>query len=618
MNLNVFCSIALGLSVFLIVLAIGTGIAMHRAELKNTGIDGNRRVLTPFQVFILCFFFAAVTVFLPIYYVQYLTAETGVLKALKAFLLSVQNALRLFTLNGEFDNVRDFLGDPSINAVLAECYSVYAAAIFVAAPLLTAGFVLSFFRDASAMLRYSLRPCRELYVMSELNDRSLTFAKNILGQGKRGCIVIFTDVFEKGEEKNHERILTARHMGAICVKRDVTDLGLKYARKCKRKVYFIGINEDENVGQALKLITRHRDDRRYKNKAPEFYVFATTAESEALLDSTDNGDMKVRRINENYNLALSEMLTHPIFENAIAEGGKKAIRIAIVGLGGYGKELLKTICCLGQMPGYTVELHVFDKEGAEERLKASAPGLMTLNEHPEMGEAEYSIVFHPSADVKSVSFIQEFSSVDHYTGVYVMLGEDELNIETAMRLRTALRRKDRKDVVPIYAVVFDPVKADIMARGGLKSMDNEGYGICCIGSLQSSYTLENIEQSKLEGKAEELHLKWADTATQKAKARKKFDQYEYYRRSSMMQAVYRDLREGLGFRRGDENTPEGKAYNDVLRRYEHRRWSTYLLGEGYIKDEASEGREKDQIAKTHRLLIPFDKLPEAERMKDDF
>ncbi len=611
MNLNIACSIALGISLLLIILSIVLGTLLHRSELKSTGLEGRRRILTSFQIFLLCFFFAAVSIFFPVYYIDYLAAETGFLRIVKAFLLSVQNVLRLITLNGEFNNIRDFLADFSrVNAVLGECYSIYAAIIFLAAPLLTAGFVLSFFRNTSAMLRYSLRPCRELYVMSELNERSLALAKNILGEGKRGRIVIFADVFEDNEERNYELVFMARRMGAICVKKDVTDLGLKYARRCRRKVYLIGANEDENIGQALKLIHRHRGTK-YDSNDLEFYIFSQTAESEVLLDSVDNGNMRVRRINESNRLALSEMQAHPIFGGI--EGQKeKRVRVALVGFGGYGMQFLKMICCLGQMPGWDVELHVFDMENAEGRLKAVAPELISLNGKQIVGEAEYKIVFHDPVDVRSSEFIEEFVSADDYTGVYVALGEDELNIETAMRLMSAFRRTGHS-AAPIYAVVYDPTKAEIVSGSGLKNMEGEEYGIVFIGALHRFYCLENIEQREQEEKAAILHMQWAETEAEKKEARKKFEQYEYYRRSSMMQAIYRDLRTKLGYVRESDETPEGRANNDTLRLYEHRRWNTYMRAEGYVY-----GEEKDHIAKTHPLLISFNDLPEEEKKKDDF
>ncbi len=613
MSLNVICSVALGLSIFIIACAIVVGILLNRKELKSKNLEGRQRILTPFQLFILFFFFAAVVIFFPIYYVDYFAAESGFLKFIKAFLLAVQNVLRLITLNGEFDNIHDFLADTSrINSVLGGIYSIYSVIIFIAAPLLTAGFVLSFFRNASSMIRYGLRPCRKLYVMSELNESSLTLATDILSNKERGQLVVFTNVFEKVEEDNPEFVAQARRMGAICVKKDVTVLGLKYARKCERKIFLIGKNEDENVGQALKLIEWHRG-KKYDDERLEFYVFSETAESEALIDSVDNGNMKVRRVNLSRNLALFEMRRHSIFENAVMNGTVKHICIAVIGAGGYGTELIKTICCLGQMPSYTVEIHVFDSINNKARFKAMMPEFMDINGKKIDGDAEYDIIFHDAVDVKDFGFIESFSAVKGYTGVYVTLGEDELNIETAMRIRTALKRNDSGSGVPIYAVVFDPAKAEIVTSGGLKNMDGEDYGITFIGSLQESYSIKNIEQRELEEKAAVLHTQWAETEEEKKAARKKFEQYEYYRNSSMVQAVYRDLRLELGYARESEETSEGRANNDLLRLYEHRRWNTYMRSEGYIR-----GEKKDHIAKTHKLLVPFDDLPEEEKKKDDF
>lgn len=613
MNLNIICSITLGLSFFLIAFAIVIGILTHRAELNSKGLERERRILTPFQLFILCFFFAAVVIFFPIYYVDYFASETDFFRFVKAFLLAVQNVLRLITLNGEFDNIRDFLADTSrINAVLREIYSIYSMIIFIAAPLLTAGFVLSFFRNASSMIFYAVRPCRKLYVISELNERSLALAKDILDKKEYGQVVVFTDVFEKGKGDDSGLVSEARHIGAICVKRDVTDLGLKYARKCERRIFLIGENEDENIGQAIQLINRHRG-KKYDDEKLKFYVFSETAESEVLLDSVNNGKMKVRRVNISRNLALAEMQRHSIFENAVSVGTEKHICIAIVGAGRYGTALIKTICCIGQMPGYTVEIHVFDSINAETSFKAIMPEFMNINGKKIEGDAEYNIIFHDAVNVKNPGFIESFSAVKGYTGVYVALGEDELNIETAMRIRTALKRNDQKSGVPIYAVVYDPAKAEIVASGGLKNMEGEEYGIIFTGSLQESYSIKNIEQCELEDKALVLHKLWAETEEEKKAAEKKFGQYEYYRRSSMTQAVYRDLRMKLGYARESEETPAGKANNDLLRVYEHRRWNTFMRSEGYIQ-----GEKKDHIAKTHTLLIPFDVLPEEEKKKDDF
>ena len=43
----------------------------------------------------------------------------------------------------------------------------------------------------------------------------------------------------------------------------------------------------------------------------------------------------------------------------------------------------------------------------------------------------------------------------------------------------------------------------------------------------------------------------------------------------------------------------------------HAAWSEHKLREGWTY-----GREKDEVAKTHPCLVPYDELPEDQRLKD--
>ena len=618
MSVTVFCSITLSLSALLIVAALVMGVCLHRASLKNSQSVRRRRIITPFHVFVLCYFIAAVLIFYPIYHFDYFAGDHGFVKVLKSILLSALNVLQLFPLNSGFDNVRDFFADGErVNQTLSVMYTVYTLLIVIGAPMLTAGFVLSFFREATALLRYCLRPGKELYVFSELNARSIALAKDIASNKRGKKIIVFTDVFERNAEQDFELILQTKRLGALCVKKNITELGLRYARRNSlRKLYFIGDNEDENIRQALTLISRHRGSK-YDSPKMQFYVFSNNTESEALLNSADNGSMKVRRINENRGLALQELRAHPIFENAIDKGNTKKINIVLLGMGGYGTELLKAICWCAQMPGYSLEMHVFDREDGEERIKMCAPELITHNGRHTAHEAQYRIHFHSGTDVRCPRFLEELAAIPEITGVYVSLGDDELNIETAMQVRVALGRayapSDMK-LPPIYTIVYSESKTDTVARSnGLKNMNDEEYGITFIGALKDRYSLNSVEQPDLEEAALKIHLHWANTEEEKQEAFDKFNHYEYYRRSSMAQAVYRQLRESLGYHRMDEGTEEGKKNNNVLREYEHRRWNTYMRSEGYVLAE-----RKDHIAKTHTLLIHFDELPENEQLKDDY
>ena len=96
-------------------------------------------------------------------------------------------------------------------------------------------------------------------------------------------------------------------------------------------MYFIDENEDENTKQTLTLINHHANGT-LDPEHLELYAFSNTVESETLLTSVygmENIDkqnqtvkaMKIRRVNENRNLALQEMLNHPIFDDASEKDG---------------------------------------------------------------------------------------------------------------------------------------------------------------------------------------------------------------------------------------------------------------------------------------------------------
>lgn len=615
MSVTDICTVFLAVSAFIVVAAIVLAILLRRAELKGSGTEPKRRILTPFQAFALGFFLAAVVGLYPVYHFDYLADNEGFVKILEGILLSAQNVLQMITLNGGFDNVRAFFASGLVENTLATVYTVYMSFILIGAPLLTAGFVLSLFKDTCALLIYSLKPGKHLYVFSELNPRSIALAKDIMEQKRWGKVVVFTNVSERSGEKEFELTLLAKRIGALCVKKDITELGLRGARlNSVRKLYFIGEDEDGNIRQALKLIGRCRSKKKYNSDRTQFYVFSNSVESEALLNSADNDLMKVRRIYENRSLALQELTAHPIFDTAIDTGKTKKMNIVILGLGGYGEELLKAISWCAQMPGYSLEIHAFDKENGEDKVKLRAPEFIKKINCKDENEAHYSIKFHNDTDVKSTKFLDKVAALKGVTGIYVALGDDELNIETAINVRTALCHvaATGAKLPPIYAIVYSASKTNTVANG-LKDIEGNDYGITFIGALRERYSLKSIEQPDLEATALDIHLFWSKTEEDKRKAEKAFNHYEYYRRSSMAQAIYRKLRGDLGFHKMDDTTEEGRRNNHMLRNYEHRRWNAYIRAEGYIRGDC-----KDHIAKTHTLLKPFDELPESEQMKDDF
>lgn len=608
MTLTLFCLLSLVISILILVSTIILSVVLHKRDMVKDNVIRKGIVIKPFQVFLIGFFIAAAVVFYPVYYTDFFVEDMGFVKVFKSILLSIHNVLRLFVLDGEFDNINSFLcNSVGVSSNVGVTYSVYAALIYIVAPTLTAGVVLSFFKGASAFIKYSLHFHSDIYILSDLNEKSIILAQDILTNktDKRRKLVVFTDVFEKDEEDNSELVSHAKRLGAICLRKDILEVGLKRSNNIYRKIYLIGDDEDKNIQQALTLIEKCKNVPHYNTDKTQIYAFANSVDSEVLLDSIDNGAVKVRRINENRNLIIHTLNNYSIFKDARQVNDKKEISIVIVGLGAYGVELLKAVCWCGQMPGYNITIHAFDKDSdGAAKIKSIAPELIEYNGKEITGEPYYKIVFHDNIEVRSYEFQEALSKINFISSAFVTLGDDELNIETAMRMRVQFGRDSisaDKHIPSIFAVVYSMSKTKVASNGGLKNMQDENYGISLIGCVKSRYSIASVEQSELETEGLNCHLYWV-THVDEADAIEKYNKYEYYRRSSIAEAIYLRFREKLI----SDCEPE------ILKEYEHKRWSAYMRSEGYI----GLGEQKDYISKTHPLLVPYQNLSAKEQNKD--
>ena len=654
-----FCLTALIISVVLLLAASCGSVRLYKKQKRRGQAEESSFSISPFRLFLVGVFLAGLALFFPVYYLDYFATEAVVAREFKSLLLSLLNTIHIFILNGNFDAIGALVSNPeNVHVAVGIVYSVYAAILYVLAPVLTAGLVLSFFKDAFTRWKYRLYNNADIYLMSELNERSIALAEDILlqkengGKGKpRRKVVVFADVFEAQEENKFELVLRAKRLGAICMKRDICKIDLRRGGTASvRKLYFIREDEDENVRQALEMLEKCRGDARYNNYNTQLFVFTFAADTagEVLFNSVDFGEMKVRRINENVNLVLSTLQEHSIFADAVYSEGEKQMNVVIVGLGGYGTELLKTLCWCGQMIGYTINIHAFDKdEEASERIRALAPELIQYNADQTADEPYYNITFYNKTDVTSARFMDELDTIPNVTTAFVTLGEDGLNMATALKMRTQFERLHLEhgwNVPPVLAVVYSDVKTHSFNGGReLKSvMDGRDYGVRFIGNMHSRYTLEVIEQTELERLGQECHLFWtidagerkinaAKTPEEKARLTEelktekheqlvKYERFEYYRKASMAQAMHEVLRRGLGV------LPDQNGYTGAqVTEWEHRRWTVFMRAEGYVYEDLSEypilkdtgkKRATDDIARAHERLKHCEVLSSEEWDKD--
>lgn len=575
----------------LLILVIGAVLSFYFIKRKKI-----KKSFNSFYCFAISVFTSSVIIFLPIYYKIF---DGDKLRLIKTVLLSIHNTIRLFIVDGEFTIITDNI--PRID--IYEGYTFLSSILFVLAPILTFGVVLSILKNIFTYQKYLINYNSDVYIFSELNDKSLALAKSLHNNNSKR-VIVFTDTFEKNEEESYELIEKAKKLNSICFKKDITVVNFKAHSKKKKMIFFlIGHDDTENIEQCVTLLDN------YKNRDnTDIYIFSNSLESEFMLSSYDKGKVKLRRINDVEVLIFRNLYNYGfrLFENAHPIGnGEKKITAVIIGLGQYGKEMLKNLAWFCQMDGYKLYIHSFDKnKNALEEIKSACPELIDEkhnNNFEDDGESQYSINIYSNIDVTNSMFDEKILAIDDTSYILVSLGDDELNIKTAYKLRVLYEKKGIHPI--IQTVIYNNKKKSAIAKA--KNFKDQPLDLEIIGDLETQYSEEVVLESDIEKLALERHLKWGEE--------EKFWNYEYNYRSSIASVIHHKMKvlckiPGIN-KPADKRTKQEK---NALRKLEHRRWNAYMRSEGY-----SYAEKRDDLAKLHNCLVTFDELSEKDKAKDD-
>lgn len=532
------------ISVLVGILALIYALKLYRGSTRA------KRVLSPVHLYTIGVFVSVLLLFLPIYYICYDFGDKY--NYIRPFLLAVHNSLRIFILDADFDIIQKSLSDQS-ELVRIPC-SLYAAFLYVIAPLMTFSNVLSLFENAKGEIRFWLCRYKKIYIMSELNSKSVALAKSIY-KSNTNSLIVFTDVFEQNEEEDYELLTEVKDIKAICLKRDIVYLNLQ-SKKPNVEIFLIGENESENVSQAVKITT----ELNAKNKKQNVKVFVFSKQDSAsyIIDSlkydnliiyaraNDYNDktFKIRRINEVRQFVWDKVPQMNTFE--IATKHNNTLSVVIAGMGSYGLEFFKTLIWYCQFDGYKLVLTVLDKKADTAEVESDiqtviehqCPDLLKNNRSTVDGDAYYDIEFVSGIDMTTSSFEKAAfydgddvekakiaSRIKEANIVIVALGDDDLNIETAVNLRSfydkvhefsASEKTNLSDEpVQIYSIVYDEQKSGILHCNEyyekskfLTNHKKTPYHIHFIGEMSEQLNYKNIYNSELEARAYNQHIGW--------------------------------------------------------------------------------------------------------------
>ncbi|MBP5372819.1 MAG: hypothetical protein J6Y44_01360 [Clostridia bacterium] len=546
---------------------------------------------------ILFIFIAAFALFFPINWYYY---EGDHIRIIKAVFISIYKTITMFTGSGDFDSIID--ATAGLGEFIRDFYRIIFAVVFFIAPILTFGFVMLFFKNTRARVKYLFSFRKNVYVFSELNAKSVILAEDIKKVDKNSAI-IFTGVDKNNESEWYER---ASDLKSIIFSFDITSLKFKKTRKNKKLRIFLFTEDDEtNLSQFEEVYKKVKD-----LDNAEIRYLAMTSQSGLAISKNKERKVKIYRINYNSFFIYRYLYEKgtAIFDNTVAErDGKKVISIIIVGVGVIGKLLLKAYVWYAQMYGYYLKINAFDSDGLiEEKLAHECPELLDprFNKQEIFGDAQYDITIHSGVSAGTREFDEELKKIDDASFVFVSMNGDEKNISAAIDLRMQF---ERIGLHPVINAVVNSDKEEYFKNA--TNFKGERFDVSFIGDYKDLYSYKSIIANDLEVDALNRHLRFMSEES--------FWAYEYNYCSSCAAAIHAKAKVHCGIVGADgtegELTPS--ELEDIAR-LEHMRWNAWMRGEGYVYSGSPDPNSRKDLAKMHHDLIPYGALNEGDKDKD--
>ena len=516
--------------------------------------------------------------------------------------LSVSHGIRMFFVDTGIRDITNELSRENLGNLLV-AYKVLVSALYICAPVFTVGLVIQYFSNFFGYIRLVLKYRQDIYVFSELNERSMAIAESIWEQNKKAGIV-----FCKSDDKddiNKELEENIRQINAIYTMKTLERMKF---RNHKRKItYFAASKSDnENLNDTLKLI-----DRQELRESENIYVycFSLAPEAEILIDSKEKGKLNVILFDEVRNSVYDQLFRHPLYLNQ--ENGK-TINVLIAGGGRIGVEFLKAAAWCGQMNSLSLNIHLIDYTGdrLRGRLEQECPELLS-------GKHNYSITIQ-KGDIFSKDTISNWlQQIEDITYCVVALGKDDLNVKAAIMLQRHFAAKGYEKIPYICVKVGDTKKQEAVygmyENGRLWEAFGENrkewdkkiyYNIIPFGDIRTMFGKQKSTSNLLDYLARGVHISYAKPDLENKEEVKKVI-HDFYgrqgdRRSSIASGIhikYKLWEMGYGILKVPDVQESEKyaAYRKCIQSrfsfsneekekmyyLEHQRWMAYVRSEGW-------------------------------------
>lgn len=503
-------------------------------------------------------------------------------------------SLQCVGLNQDFSIISNI----DVNEVFGIIYVIYVYIIFLALPLLTASIILIFLSDIFVKLKFNLNKHNDLYIFSDVNEKSITVAKKIISENKNKVTLVFTNY---NRDNNIGDTIDKK---VIKMSQSITNL--KLGNKNNSVTFYLISKEDNtNLNDSLVLIEKYKQRENTK-----MYVVNNTEEASVILDSTDKGKVSVEIVNELERVIYNLLDTYPLYLKA----KNNNISILIVGCGKTGKEFFKSVLWCGQVMGYTLKITIVDKLANEikENIEIQMPDVLK----------NYDVNF-VNEDINSKEAVEQIKQVTDINYVFIAMESDSKNINTAIMLRRLFLKQDRQEYKrkPVINIWIENEEK----KEQVKKLVNErvtSYEFNAFGSVKDMYYDNCIIDSDLEELSKQVHLSYDESDINF----EKYNRLEYNKRSSRATALHLKYKLYSVLRDEYTNNLEKDLQNyqkymtndveEVLSLNEHDRWNAYMRSIGFtlatildVKKYINTTKDyRHFLAKLHPALVEYDRL----------
>lgn len=515
-----------------------------------------------------------------------------------------------------FGNIENLLSSTSFTQ------RFYVSILYVLGPVLGARAVFLIFRDSFTQLRCLFNIKNNLHIFSELSEKSIVAAKDIVSENKNTKI-IFCSVGNNIPENS--LIERARTINALLTKKSIsgfkTGNGISFG---KTYLYFIGKDEKNNVRLALDKVKSIEKTK----KDIDLLVFSSQESAEYVIDiankSSANKHIRIDLFDEAQRTAYNLVFEHPVCD---VEEKDEKINIMVLGMGNYGLAFAKAVSWCSQMMNRKFDIKLFDKQNKEDFTGFPFAELSTkLKKIGTELNTEFVV-----CDVFSEQFNYfRFKKTDY---ILIALGEDELNLKAALLMRKLYSRKVTESAFAVSDETAPRIIIHIQNAETKKIVQalNDPH-LIPYGTLEDVFKGSNIFNWKIDRIAEFIHACYYCHSRQifklqseaerfKAFEEGMFDyrkQNELNKRSSRATAVhgkYKFYDMGIDPSKekllSKETADTVDSYGEKLLRAEHNRWNVFQMlddWEPWDKNTLIKNTHKNTTAKLHSYLAEFDEL----------